>query len=315
MVRRFQRADAELKALDARTGQFERDHLGRLASDNYSGGYQVGIRADLDQPDPDWSLDSGDIVNGLRCCLDYLVYQIAANHQRQAPPAGHDQFQFPIYSPGRTFDPRGKIKGWVNNGWVSRDLLDWLQSVQPEVGTDFLPLQHLADLSNWDKHRRVAVVAVGLDMDVRLVALRDVTVLNQPRPFRGIVVNGQYVGWARIEPTGPDPEYRVEGRIVENVVFGEPGPSAGEPVGGVLHGIRDVVERVILDGWRRFFGNYWKRCRFSVEKAIVPTITIRGGCGHWRAESITRNWCDLVHDGYADHEGYETPEVIAEANP
>jgi hypothetical protein len=63
------------------------------------------------------------------------------------------------------------------------------------------------------------------------------------------------------------------------VVFAESGPSAEESVGVVLHGIRDTAERIVRDGWRRFFGSYWKPCDFSVEMAVVPLSPSPGVVG------------------------------------
>lgn len=309
MVRQFQRADSELKTLDDRISEFRQTHLGRLHMEKYPGGH-FSIYAVAGQPDPNWGIDAGDILLHLRTCLDYLVYQIAVDHHGQDPPPGERQIQFPIYSPDKILPEAAITK------WAGPSVYAWLQSIQPQPGTEYMELERLAILTNRYKHRRLAVVAVGIiSSDIRVVPTRDLLVLEQPSQFRGMVKHGQEIGRGRVAITGPDPQEEVDAHVTEDVVFGESGPFAGEPVSRVLHIIRDVVERVIREGWLNFFRVYRKPWRFAVRKAVVPTISISGGCGHWTSENATQDGCDLVHTGYPDHEGYEFPEVEATANP
>ncbi len=310
MLRRRERAVADQNLLDERIRTFRDAHLGHYLTEPYPGGRTL-IRASIkEQPDPDWGIDLGEIIYNIRCCLDYLVYQLAVEHHRKDPPPNDREIQFPIYSPGRSF-PYQKV-----GSWVGKDVADWLQSIQPQPGTDWRELETLATLSNRDKHRRLAVVAAGIvGSAFRIVQADDVLIDEITEPSRGVVVDQQVVGSFRVVQTGPNPQYRVEGDFGQDVVFGEGGPFARKPVLDVIYPIFPVVERVISEGWVKFFGVYRKRWDFAVEMAAVPTITITGGCGHWSFEDVSSLGVTLVHNGHPDHEGYQMPKVEAEASP
>lgn len=311
MVRRHGRAVADADALHDRVQTFLDAHLGKYVIEPYPGG-RILVRALIEeQPDPDWGIDVGEIVQALRSCLDYLVYQLAVDHHRQDPPPYETDIQFPILSPGKIF-PHDKIKKWVG-----RDVADWLQSIQPQPGTDLMELENLAVLSNRDKHRRLAIVAAGIvRSSIDIIRSDDVLIDEITQPSRGVVVNGQVVTSFRLIQAGPNPQYHIKGDMPQDVVFGEGGPLAREGVVAVLNGIFPVVERVIDEAWAKFFGVYRIRWDFAARggMARVPDIRqIELGCPHWSAENITEHECDLIHTGHPDHADYKEPKWAADA--
>lgn len=119
------------------------------------------IRAVLrvqNSPPPHWSVVIGEIIHNLRCSLDYMVFQLVLHHTGAAP-SENSRTQFPIYRTEGGFSSRGIS---IDLRGVEAGAQTLIRSMQPfATGEDVKsPLWHLRVLSNWDKHRAIALTGV-----------------------------------------------------------------------------------------------------------------------------------------------------------
>lgn len=109
-------------------------------------------------PKEHWGLTIGDAIHNLRCSLDYLVWQLSL----QVTDRPSRDTEFPIFETrpsGEAF--RKRVKHLPTK---AREII---RSMQPYHGGDKARLHKLYvihALDNADKHRRLSVVALGLNL-------------------------------------------------------------------------------------------------------------------------------------------------------
>src|SRR6266496_6459714 len=104
-------------------------------------------------PSPNIPLILGDFIHNLRSALDHLAY---ASRSIYAPIDDEDT-QFPIFDRSTQFDVKA-----LSLRYIRTDIRDHMQTFQPYHGLNDRErrfLRTLRDLSNLDKHRRIALVA------------------------------------------------------------------------------------------------------------------------------------------------------------
>ena len=117
-------------------------------------------------PDEDWALRAGDVIQNFRASLDHAVWAATPEDKRTR------WTQFPICDRPRDFkrlSSKENERNWC--AWVSDEVLAAIARAQPyerSKGRDerkWEPLLRLRELSNEDKHRTLATVAVGVGGD------------------------------------------------------------------------------------------------------------------------------------------------------
>jgi hypothetical protein len=105
---------------------------------------------------PEMALLIGDAAHNLRCALDHLAFAFA----KPANAKEEKAVQFPIVSKRRDF--RGEANRRLPG--VPRRVRAAIERLQPYHGRKWprtKMLGQLRDLSNWDKHRRIAMTVIG----------------------------------------------------------------------------------------------------------------------------------------------------------
>lgn len=96
----------------------------------------------------------GDCILNLRASLDYIAWALAQQHAGRALDDERDRTQFPICSSAEKFAKVMRGRDSLARFEVPASTIDVIESVQPYQGREaFVPLGHLRDLSNHDKHR------------------------------------------------------------------------------------------------------------------------------------------------------------------
>lgn len=125
--------------------------------------YATVIRGDTDMSE--WSLRVGDIVHNLRSALDNLVFELAVKESGHHPAICDLTLQFPIADhPNGWFDPRKKKGKRDCVSLLSLDAQAVIEGLQPCKRSDKTTphkLSVLRDLSNWDKHKHIAVTLMA----------------------------------------------------------------------------------------------------------------------------------------------------------
>ena len=258
---KWKRASPALKRVDRAIVKWRKQHLGKFSTKtDHATGEDVVYARMSGTPGPTWPFAIGEVIYGYRCALDYLYFVLVIHKHGDPPPAQIEKAaQFPIiHKPGWKFD-RSKARQFVDS-----PVVDWLEQIQPDKGPKYEPLRDLAVLSNFDKHRRLVLVAGGIiDSDVTVKIIRGCRLVRPPTPFRGPVVDRQEISRFMVEPTGPNHAYVVNGRFASDVVFGQNTPLAGKPVIRTLHDIRVLVGELLLEAEKMFLPP-WKPPRWVV---------------------------------------------------
>jgi hypothetical protein len=141
---------------------------------------RVAYRLRLTEPMPlEIPLIVGDLLHNLRSALDSLVYEMTTRAAgRRLKPEEERACQFPIAPDPATFEDfftRNGIRNWITPHYL-RDVIRsvqpfrWLEEakhleVEPahdadyETDSQYHPLTQLRDMSNLNKHRRLALTA------------------------------------------------------------------------------------------------------------------------------------------------------------
>jgi hypothetical protein len=154
-------ARKNLDALNAEVGAFndrQRRHI-RVESNDDRTEYCFYVTA-VEQVNPDWPLMVGDVLFDLRSALDHLVYELhAAAFGGNVPSALERSSMFPIFRTRALWKSKGK---WRVKKLPIRVQAE-VQRLQAyhDSGSNHVGglLWFLDDVQNFDKHRRLHVVA------------------------------------------------------------------------------------------------------------------------------------------------------------
>lgn len=164
-------------------------------------------------------LIAGDFVGALRATLDHLIEQRVFDHTGGLI----EKTCFPLCSESRYFDESKRC--WES---LSDDDRATLRGLQPyerrRVNWMHDPLWTLKELSDWDKHRMIAVAEwfVWSPGGIRIEADRDAVVdWFETRYDRGPVVDGTILAEGEFTITGPNPKVHVKDTLALHEVFAE----------------------------------------------------------------------------------------------
>lgn len=160
-----------------------RDHISELvdAMNTFRGGEHIAFglyensadhsdeflraqwRARIVQPIPDaWAYVVGDAIQNTRSALDHAIGEVARRRLGFTDADLHEgRLQFPICDTGKEFR---RAQANLRKAGIPEDVVTTLETLQPYIGTGdpSLGLSELRDLSNFDKHRHLTVVAQGV---------------------------------------------------------------------------------------------------------------------------------------------------------
>lgn len=289
----------------------------------------------------EWSILAGEIIYNVRTALDHLAWQVVLRCGGQPTR----QTAFPIFADEDSFDESSQrmLAG------MSEEARVLIRALQPFVtGRDHPQMETLwvlHELHNIDKHRVLHLPELYLTSASYLFeGPADAEVETVVRLDRGPLTSGAPMAHFRFGGAAP---VTVRFAFSFDVTLKERGAEGGSalPAGFTLvETLRQLIGRVqvsilhVLDQslFAQAFGSLYpaledldiategrgvpieqrhrRKFDFVVTKATIPTVTLTGGCTHWRLENVTPTGYDLVHSG-SGHIGYEIPTVTADAAP
>jgi hypothetical protein len=195
-------------------------------------------------PSPDISAIIGDCVHNLHSALDYIAWELVkANGQGPS-----DHTKFPLYKDASRYAAHVRDGGSDINK-MSPEAQHAIERFQPYHGGDTAPLDLLYELSRWDKHREILLIA-SVSYGFALGAdIWDVVMLPDEWHF-GPLNHGDV--FLRARYTGPPGrEEDLEPTISFVVSFNEAGPARGQPVTYGLESIHNLIGQTLLPTFER----------------------------------------------------------------
>jgi hypothetical protein len=174
---------------------------------------------------PMWSVIIGEIIHDLRSALDHLVWELVIK-DTGAQPNG-TKTQFPIFETKAGYESeRGEKLCLRGVGTTARALIQSAQPFATGEG-DKSPLWQLRELSNWDKHKSIALAALLLgkaeiEANARPEELEFLAVTRS-----GLIENGAIVCGVRLRPSDVFfgdriNQMNMKGKAAFNVAFQDP---------------------------------------------------------------------------------------------
>jgi hypothetical protein len=230
------------------------------------GRYILTYSLEAIQPIPAaWSIRIGELLYTVHSALDHLAYQLAA---KNAYPHTPERVTFPIYKKRREFWKRGSDgrptrKG--SGGWalqrVPGEIRQMLLEVQPYKRGDQSPrhpLWLLHQLSNYDKHRSLHVIASAVVAESYEVRQLENARLDSFKVAQGTIDRRREIAWLRYSRTNrpgidPNPQVHVKVGFRVEETFGDDGPAGGC---SILETMQAIVMYVADDVFAKRFGPY-----------------------------------------------------------
>jgi len=255
---KIQRADEHIKNLNAEINALIGSDAYRLVGEPDTDPRQCIVRAVGPEPPLRLSVIVGEIVHQLRSSLDHLVCQLVRENKKSVNRA----HQFPICDTPKEFEAacnRGRIKGISGS---ARSLIEARQPYRQseDIKRNFLYV--LREIDDADKHRLLTLViattnsfqlgigggepTAGKKGDpINIVGASPPTSPPQRPTEQGTEVLRLYFG-------EPEPDVKVAGKAVVEIMFGDLGPMTEQPVIYVVQQLRDKTVR-LLDAFRGEF--------------------------------------------------------------
>lgn len=199
--------------------------------------YVLRVTEAHDIPDEDWALIIGDCVHNIRCCVDYIAWELAGGDPTDT------ETQFPIYSTEAGWDKRGvsRVKR------MSADAQAFMKRLQPFNSQDPTRdvLTALRILDDADKHKLLTVVAAMPDHIGLEWATPGAPDNPPPEPtinlnVDAVVAHGAIL--ATVVISGPKPDMPDKAEFTPDVAFGE---SLGfGPRIHIVRGLRTMLETI-----------------------------------------------------------------------
>jgi hypothetical protein len=194
-----------------------------------------------------WSILIGEIIHNMRSALDHLVWQLVIRETGLPPATSKTGFPIFLNAKGYSSD-RGEKLLLHGVGAAAKALI---KAAQPfETGEDTAsPLWHLHELSNWDKHRVIAlVVASRRSAEVQAIVGEAQAIGVTPE---GPLEHDTVLGIVRLRPSDIPlvermAKVKMETKITFHITIQEPA-ILGRPQ--VVNGLNTIGARVgqILD--------------------------------------------------------------------
>jgi hypothetical protein len=251
---KLDRAEQHLKEFDAAAATFAVRHpyvVERVVQPKRQRHIWLYRLRFTEQPDPMMAVVLGDVIENMRSCLDHIRCGLVPRRRRNKLLYFPAESVDPWERTGRKFvvrDPkvRSRYLSAVEGMAVQAKAI--VEEMQPyQVGPKerhVHPLAVLNSLNNADKHRRLIVLALGLDEAVSTTKVRG-DIINQTVP--GFAVDGSEVAKfgfpGRPEPTESEVEVTVSGtpRIAVDVGLRNKYPEASQMLWHILAELRSTV--------------------------------------------------------------------------
>lgn len=202
------------------------------------------------EPEPMWGVIAGEVIHDLRSALDHLVFELAGR-----PTATNIKTQFPIFETEPGFDGRG-VKQFLHG--VPAEAVSLIRNEQPfKTRQDLkakLPLWHIHQLSNADKHRTLNLIGSLIQgVDLRMPGLKhpipDLNFVNLEVVGSGPIHNKMLLFRTRVDGTfvgSPFTDAEVHAKLMVKVTFDEGmGDVASYNVVSVLRGMTTRTEEIL----------------------------------------------------------------------
>ena len=196
--------------------------------DQSSSRYLLRVKIDREPPS-EWSLIAGDFVQNLRASLDYLVWQLVVDNDRE--PARTNAFPLFDRRPPQNPKNRHRQRWEANLAGVSSAAVGFIESCQPfngADGPDVHVLSALRELSNQDKHRSLMPAFSAIQREPDLADFTVVETHDVLAPIEGGTLHAGYalhdgdlVLEAPIKILGSNPTVKIEGQLPLDVAFGK----------------------------------------------------------------------------------------------
>lgn len=152
--------------------------------------WRVVFREDPPAIPRDWSLILGDGLHNLRSSLDALAYALAARNSGQPTDSHARNIQFPICDSHEEFQKR-RDSNLRRLSAAAQAAIEIMQPYHVSEWGGGNPLGLLRDLSNVDKHRRLVIVLLNVDVGHVVLAGHGLPTTGQREEMkRGIVSVG-----------------------------------------------------------------------------------------------------------------------------
>lgn len=240
IVAKIKRANEHIENLNSEINSLIDSNAYHFVSEPNADATESIIRIVGPEPPLRFSTIIGDAVNQLRSSLDFLVHALIIKNGNSPTRRS----QFPICDDAKKFKEacgRGIIKG------VSTSAEKAIKARQPYRNSKNLNMNFLyilRELSNTDKHRNlVATYTIGK---------APILGLSSGRPKRrdgkknNVIITSMWFAQGLIRPTEegteivrfrfaePEPYFKVDGKPVINIIFGDPGALPEQPVVYIL---------------------------------------------------------------------------------
>lgn len=204
---------------------------------------------DVENFPPLYPLIIGEIAHHLRSTLDHIAFAIS-----NPAPGQEQRVKFPLCSSRKEFKKR---KGALIR--PARGVITRVERVQPyhrRKWPDTQLLGQLQAISNWDKHRTLAVAAFRAESaKVGLARPRPLEIVAEEY-FRGTIKNNKIIARFQVMPNVPDEiELHPYVEVVITPIFDKGGPKevAGKNVIVTLEYTRTFILNEVLPLFEPFF--------------------------------------------------------------
>lgn len=251
-----ERADEHIRDLNAEINTLIDGNIYRLISEPDADSRECVLRVVGPEPPGRFAVITGEIVHQLRSSLDHLVWQLVIAN-KQTPTRSH---QFPICDTPKKFEMarnRGKIKGISLS---AQTLIDACQPYSKSKDVDRNFLHVLRELDNSDKHHSLTIViatanarelSIGSGGDESPDRKNDrkkgkpIELTNISPPKGAQRPTEQGIELLRFRFREPEPDVKVTGKPVIQIVFGNSGAMTKQPVVYIVRQLRDKAVGLI----------------------------------------------------------------------
>lgn len=233
---KFMRAHEHLDTLFTQIQWWSATHPYRVLEERDEQTGDTVISAEpVGQPPLRLSVIAGDVIHNLRSCLDVLTLSLAeANYGKRLPHDDEKLSQFPICDTETRFDEQCK-SGRLR--YIAADPFAVIKGLQPyhrgnEEAARRDPLAIVRDLSDFDKHRRLPLMAMFASVSSADVAAESWSVENLDLMFGGAMETKTELARYRGLRASSGEEVDMDIRLAMNVAFADGGPQAvaGRPL-------------------------------------------------------------------------------------
>lgn len=201
-----------------------------------------------EEPDPLWSVRTGECLYGFRSALDHLALELADKFTPTAPAAVVEGSEFPIF--GSRAPTGAELKKRI--GAIDPAAQAIIEALQPHHrgDPDYTrdPLWMLNELCNVDKHRSLNIVVVSNAGIASTVSGGSIDAMTFTK---GTLHHGAEVLRVKSSPGIPG-QMQMEFKFSYVVSFGDGPPAFGQPVIGTLVAIERRIANDVFSPLARF---------------------------------------------------------------